>query len=191
MSINSRWNTKANDSNAVKNKSAVVVYGQTGSFVTSAFNKDLTGRIDSVISNGRIGPVAGGSQTDFNNRIQVANSNIAYNSRYEGAHQLIMFLSATIGGLANNFVKFASTKRFRSILFRETTRTINTTGLTLNAYTGQWTGTPTVLLDEFKQFGGTLSDDAAHPTRAIPGEFVVIIGDTTNPELKDYEARTG
>lgn len=191
MAINSKFNSKANDDNAVRNAGMVVVYGQTGSAVTAAYNKDLTGRIDTVISNGRVKDAAGGAQDGFSDRLQKANASISYFSRYDGDHQLITTITDTVAGLSKNFIKFAGTQRFRSILYRETRRTQQTNGLTLNAETGDWTTEPTVVLDEFKMLGGSLSDDAARPTRAIPGEFVIIIADSTNPELKDYEPRTG
>lgn len=190
--FNTKYTAKSVDANAVKNGAAVVVHGKTGdSVATYAPNKDLTGRRDTIISNGRVKDVAGGAQNAFSDMIQAANSNISYTNRYGGLHQLITTVTTTIGGLSRDFLQFAGTKRFRSILYKETRRIPYTVGLTRDYKTGEYTSTPTTYEFEFKQDGGTLSDDAAKPTRLVPGEFVVIIGDPSDPELKDYLARTG
>lgn len=190
MALNTRYNDKAKEENPIHNAGMVIVYGKVQGPVTAAYSSDLTGRQETVISNGRVRPpVSIGEQGAHNAMTAKANDSITYGATYEGAHQLITTITDTIGGLSKTQLQNAGTTRSPSILLREDHRTIRKNGLIRDYATGEFTTEPEVTLDEYKGLGGTKTDDAAHPTLAVPGEFVVIIGNPDSPELRDYEAR--
>ena len=69
------------------------------------------------------------------------------------------------------------------------TRRIVTAGW--NYVTGKPLTSPTVNEDEYKNLdSGTYTDQAAHPSRAVPGEFVYMFGGK-RVQLDNYKAKTG
>lgn len=64
-----------------------------------------------------------------------------------------------------------------------------------NSYSGSWSTTPTTATDPFWDIDGdatssTSTDEAASPTRAVPGELAYKLGQPV-PVLADYSAKNG
>lgn len=107
------------------------------------------------------------------------------------AGQFVMMRYGFIGGSSTNFLNSgAADFGRRSIHYKEGIRTRKVVTAGWNYVTGQPLTTPSMSNDSFGQ------DDAARPTRAIPGEFVFTdrglakSGALAVPLVTDYPAKT-
>lgn len=178
------------EANSIKNNGSTVVYGNTsrvgfntpGNSVVSA----LKNRCNSIPA----GPYTAGEQGDYTHNVAKAISSASHYGTQTARQFIINGYSSYVAGSANSILSKSGGMNQRvSIHARETIRSLKTYGAVLNILTGQYTTTLGSQLDEFKQLGGTLSDDAAHPTLEIPGEFVVKYGARNDPQMKDYSER--
>jgi hypothetical protein len=138
------------------------------------------------------GPWTVGEQGDRNHRTaKISTSSSRFGSQVAGKY-IINLVTREIAGLSDTRLLGAGIQnRTGSNTLRESVRSKRTSGATFNGYTGQYTAFVDTQLDEYKMLGGTLSDNAARPTLSIPGEFVVLYGIKSDPQLKDYRAVTG
>jgi hypothetical protein len=109
--------------------------------------------------------------------------------------------SSLAGGVANTFLTHAAddASNARSIHRQEKVTTTRTSTAIRagywNTYTGQWSTPPTTATDNFWDIANdttsaTSTDEAATPTRAVPGELTYKLGNPA-PVSVDYKAKTG
>lgn len=175
---------KAVSGNNYKNNGCTILFGGTATAATvNSVGKEITGYprssgtqwstamnyVDDVISGARLGRMG------------------------EGEY-IILGVTALIAGAANTFLQKAGGQLAgrRSINFIESIRTtkILTTG-GWNYQTGAAVS-PTASNDTFKNIRGSGNvDDAAHPTRSAPGEWVFLESFVTWADnYQDYQAKT-
>ena len=115
----------------------------------------------------------------------ISASTIAYNN----SSPIGMRVSSTVSGQANTILRSGALvpSQTRSIHKRESFKVSRiATAIRanyFNRYTGLWTTSPTSTTDS------PGSDNAATPTRAIPGELVYKLGQPV-PIMADYSAKT-
>lgn len=120
---------------------------------------------------------------------------------YDNATPTAVKITTTLSGTSNDFLRSGAgdPSSNRSINKLETVRTLRTTTAIRNnkwnEYSGEWeAGFPTGVVDEFWDVAAstgsaTSTDQAAAPTRAVPGELVYLQGSVV-PKLDDYKAKT-
>lgn len=109
--------------------------------------------------------------------------------------------SSLAGGVSKDFLTHSAddTANARSIHRQEKVTTTRTASAIRagywNIYTGKWTTNPTTATDPFWDVANdttssTSTDEAATPTRGVPGELTYKLGNPT-PVSVDYKAKTG
>jgi len=102
-------------------------------------------------------------------------------------------VTTTISRVANTLLQSGASdfNKIRSIHFSESIRTLLQVTAGWNFVTGQFLTDPGVQLDVWHTPGpGTIPDDAARPTRAVPGEFTFMEGGKL-PVDHEYEEKHG
>jgi hypothetical protein len=121
----------------------------------------------------------------------------AYNNNRPTAVKLTTTLA---GSVSNTFLRSGASDlgSRRSIHRQEKVRTTRTTTAIRagywNIYTGTWSTTPTTAVDNFWDIANdttssTSTDQAATPTRSVPGELTYKLGQPS-PVSVDYPAKT-
>lgn len=156
-----------------------------GGASTGGGTSTANSRLD-VIRTTRTQPTFGGSVvidgSDTNESISA--STIAYNN----SQPIGIRVSSTVSGQANTILRSGALvpSQTRSIHKRESFKVSRiATAIRanyFNRYTGLWTTSPTSTTDS------PGSDNAATPTRAIPGELVYKLGQPV-PVMADYSAK--
>lgn len=173
--------------NLVKDNGGTV-YGRTsltGSAMTAKVNP---GVLVERSSNGHI-PAAG----------SVASSGLGVAKSLSGGtfgivnvgKYIILRQSTYIANVSNNAFRSGSSEagRRKPIAYIESIRTTGDRAVGWNYVTGALLSTPSVSNDTFKSIdGGAVVDQAARPTKAVPGEFVYLTASKT-PVQKDYPAK--
>lgn len=160
-----------------------------GTTSTSLDNVNVTRTVDDAFGS----TVIDGSTTDKS----LSAGTFAYNNQSPIAKRV----TDSLAGVANNaLLSGASTPRLvRSIHRQEKVRTTRyTTAIRAgywNIYSGQWSTTPTTAVDAFWDNSGnatsaTSTDQAASPSRSVPGELVYKTG-KLEPVQDDYKSKTG
>lgn len=109
--------------------------------------------------------------------------------------------SSLAGGVSNDFLTHAAddVSNARSIARQEVVTTTRTSTAiragNWNEYTGSWSTPPTTATDPFYNIANdntqaTSTDEAASPTRGVPGELTYKLGQPV-PVSVDYDAKTG
>jgi hypothetical protein len=109
--------------------------------------------------------------------------------------------SSLAGGVSNDFLTHAAddVSNARSIARQEVVTTTRTSTAIReghwNEYTGSWSTPPTTATDPFYNIANdntqaTSTDEAASPTRGVPGELTYKLGQPV-PVSVDYDAKTG
>lgn len=126
----------------------------------------------------------------------LAGGTFAYNNSSPIAMKVTSQLA---GSQANTFLRSAASdlQSRRSIHRQEKVRTTRTTTAIragyFNLYSGQWTTLPTTAVDAFWDIANdttsaTSTDEAATPTRSVPGELTYKLGQKV-PVSVDYSAK--
>jgi hypothetical protein len=120
----------------------------------------------------------------------------------ENQRGVIQRVTSTLaGGVSQDFLTHSAndTSNARSIHRQEKVTTTRTTSAIRsgywNIYTGRWTTNPTTATDNFWDIANdttsaTSTDEAATPTRSVPGELTYKLGNKV-PVSVDYKAKTG
>lgn len=120
---------------------------------------------------------------------------------YNNSRPIAVKLTTTLAGSENNtFLRSGASdlSSRRSIHRQEKVRTTRTTTAIRagywNIYTGTWSTTPTTAVDAFWDIANdttssTSTDQAASPTRSVPGELTYKLGQPS-PVSVDYSAKT-
>lgn len=178
---------KAVDANDIKHNNSTILLGNAKTSIANTPGIELIGAPSYFTIAPKSPPSTAGEVDDYNQR---TSKGLVSSSKFGSVVKnkyIIMTLTTEIAGVSKTSLYGGGSRNMRhGIAYRETRRSRQTLGKTMDAYTGQYTTTIDSQLDEFKQLGGTLSDDAARPTIAIPGEFVVHYGTKDSPLLKDY-----
>lgn len=104
---------------------------------------------------------------------------------------IILRQSTYVANVANTMFRSGSSEvgRRKPIAYIESIRTVGDRAVGWNYVTGRLLNTPTPTNDTFKSIdGGAIVDQAARPSRAVPGEFVYLTASKT-PVQKDYPAK--
>jgi hypothetical protein len=160
-----------------------------GSSSTKLDNVNVTRTVDDVFGS----TVIDGDDTNKS----LSSGTFAYNNQSPIAKKV----TTSLAGVANDVLRSgASTPRLvRSIHRQEKVRTTRyTTAVRAgywNIYSGQWSTTPTTAVDAFwdnanDTTSATSTDQAASPSRSIPGELVYKTG-KLEPVQDDYKSKTG
>jgi len=179
--------TTAVSGQPIKNDGATVLFGgniDSTNTVTNAPNKEIFS-LHTGSSGSRV-PTPGGQKPTFK-----PISAGAFASQKEGEYIIRRFTNE-IAGIASTLLNSgASDFGRRSIHLKENRRTTLMVTAGWNFATGQFLTSPTEQLDAFG------NDDAARPTRAVPGELVFHShgpaneGALSKPLLDKYKAKTG
>lgn len=175
---------------------------------TSTVNNGGTAKMNGSVSSGVVNPqsvattpvgVFASTVVDNNNADPaLSTGNFAYNNQHPVAKKVTSELS---GVIANNFLVSgaADPSNRRSIHKLEVVRTRRLTSAIrdgrFNVSTGKFdAGFPVVAVDPFYDISSnttsaTSTDDAAAPTRAVPGELVYRTG-AKMPVMDDYKKKT-
>lgn len=168
------WTRKAVNANAIKNNAAYIMNGGavTGSVTSAAFNSLHVGHGGGSILASGIDRLPAKQAGNFGKMVA-------------GVYT-IMRVSTTLAGLADTTLQTgAGNFGRRSINYNESNYTLHAVSSSWNYVTGAFlTSPPPVSNDDFG------NDNAARPTRAIPGELQYQEGSNT-PLQKDYAAKTG
>ena len=165
------------------------------------------GTSSTVLSNSALGtPDRGGvfgSTPVDNATIDYADKALSAGTfKSENQRGVIQRVTSTLaGGVSNDFLTHAAddVSNARSIARQEVVTTTRTTTAiragNWNEYSGSWTTPPTTATDPFYNIAdddtqATSTDDAASPTRSVPGELTYKLGQPT-PVNVDYKAKTG
>jgi hypothetical protein len=108
-------------------------------------------------------------------------------------------VTSSLAGVSNTFLRSGASDlgSRRSIHRQEKVRTTRTSTAiragSWNIYTGRWTSTPTTAVDAFYSISegdtsATSTDEAASPSRAVPGELTYKLGQKV-PVSVDYPAK--
>lgn len=108
--------------------------------------------------------------------------------------KFVMYLAASeLAGIPNLILRPGNSKigRSKPINYIEAFRTTQDIAAGWNYVTGALLSTPSVTNDTMKNIdGGAVVDQAAHPSRAVPGELVYLDGGRS-VVFKDYPAKNG
>ena len=115
---------------------------------------------------------------------------------------LIQRVTNTIAGVSKDFLTYAAddTPNARSIARQELVKTTDLTAKIRagkwNPFTGKFSPALSSSTDQFWSISGdalqaTSSDEAATPTRAVPGELTFQHGAASGPKSVDYSAKNG
>lgn len=187
---------------------------QNGSATTSLSTKNVGGAAINVGSSttlvdnialggsnvGAFGSVvvpASVTESDYATVASSGSTNFAYNNQ----SPIAMRYTTTIAGTGNTTLQSGADTPglIRSIHKLETVRTRRlTTAIRAggwNMYSGQFASAPTVAVDNWWDIAGgdtsaTSTDQAASPSREVPGELTYKLGQQT-PVNVDYEAKNG
>jgi hypothetical protein len=165
-----------------------VTYGSTNNNGGSVLNGGSTSVLDSVsLGYSDVGVFGSSVIEGVNAEKALSAGTFSYSNQRPTAKRLTEELA---GGVSNTTLQSGAAQPglVRSIHKLEVLRTRRlTTAIRAgewNIYTGAWANDPTVAVDSL----GT--DDAATPTRAVPGELVYKTSAPT-PVQDDYKAKTG
>lgn len=120
---------------------------------------------------------------------------------YNNTAPIAQRLTTTLSGVSNTTLRSGANDQtsLRSIHRQEKVRTTRTTTAIRagywNIYSGTWSTNPTTAVDNFWDNAGnttsaTSTDQAATPTRSVPGELVYKTG-KLSPVMDNYKAKTG
>jgi hypothetical protein len=120
---------------------------------------------------------------------------------YNNQRPIAQRSTTTISGVSNTNLRSGANDQssLRSIHRQEKVRSTRTTSAIRagywNIYSGTWSTTPTTAVDNFwdnaaATTSATSTDQAASPTRSVPGELVYKTGKLA-PVLDNYKAKTG
>ena len=189
MAISTRYYGKAVTGNRVKvNGGSVVGNTSIASTQTNITARVALGDASKRYAPGHIPGANGASGVGLAKAISSGN----YAKMTPGKY-LIYRVTTEIAGIPNVILRSGTSQigLQRPINKLEAIRTRQQRAAGWNYVTGQLLSTPSVTNDTFKSIDGTGNiDQAARPTRAIPGEFVYLTASKT-PVQKDYPARTG
>lgn len=163
---------------------ATIVFGgnkASNSFVTNVPENRL------VMSNPAMGTTIGSQViASATTGVQKTLSSGSLASMTKGKYVMVWLTTTLAGVAARQFLTPANynINRLRSIHYSESMRSRLSVTAGWNYVTGRPLTTPTVQLDSF----GT--DDAARPSRTLPGEFVIKESNKRAPSMKDYPAKT-
>lgn len=177
---------KAITGNSYKNKGATVVFGGNANTTSGPVTNVPT--LAQVVGNPAIGKSIGSQIVSGGlTGVQKALSSGSLASMTKGRYVMTWLSGGYLAGVAarslntpanyniNNIQSIHKKESYRS-------RLIVTAGW--NYTTGRPLTTPTAQLDSFG------NDDAARPSRALPGEFVIKESNKKAPSYKDYPAKT-
>lgn len=176
--------SKVISANPIKNNGGTVVWGtQTNRVVTQTFGLHKLSGYRSP-TGGVIPPLHEAALNFTGKVISAGPFGQMRTNKY-----MITKVTKEIATVANNSLFITSNNNWtRSINYKESSVENITRGMTINYFTGQYT---TALGVERDNFG---TDNAAHPTRLVPGDLVIFYGNVnggaTKPTIKAYRART-
>lgn len=173
-------------SSTVNNGGAAINVGSSSSLLSN----QALGRDDQGVFGSTVIAVASGDYAD---------PAIAGTFAYNNVEPISIKVTDTLAGSVSNdaLLSGAADANRRSIHRQETVRSTRTTTAIRagywNIYSGQWTTPPTTAVDNhFDNANDTTSvtstDEAASPSRAVPGELVYKLGQPV-PVYADYEAK--
>lgn len=168
--------------------------GQCGATIVFGGNKASTSFVTNVpanrlvMSNPAMGTTIGsqvptGGLTGCQKTLSAGN----FATMAKGKYVMVWLSGGVLAGVAaRQFLTPANynINRLDSIHKSESRRTRLSVTAGWNYVTGKPLTTPTVQLDSFG------NDDAARPTRTLPGEFVIKESNKRAPSMKDYPAKT-
>ena len=159
---------------------------------SSLLSNQSLGREDSTVFGST---VVSNATNDYANPVLDAGT-FAFNNNRPVAMKVTSTLA---GSIDNTFLRSGASDlgSRRSIHRQEKVRTTRTSTAiragSWNIYTGQWTSTPTTAVDAFYSISAgetsaTSTDEAASPSRAVPGELTYKLGQKA-PVSVDYPAK--
>lgn len=178
---------KAISANAYKNRGGTVVFGGNATTTTtSPFTNNPA--LSLTVANKAIGQTIGSQVVSGGlTGVQKALSSGDLATMAKGKYVMVWLSGGVLAGVAArqfNTPANYNINRLDSIHKKEAyrSRLIVTAGW--NYVTGRPLTTPTAQNDSFG------NDDAARPTRSIPGEFIIKESNKRAPSMKDYAAKT-
>jgi hypothetical protein len=180
--------TKPVSSASIKNDGGTVVMGGN-----KAANSRITNAPHSqIVAFPIIGQAIGSKITTASNILKKALSSGNLATMTAGKY-VMTWLSNTLAGVPTTQLKSPSNRNINNLRSIHKIESIWTTRSVLAgwSYKGKYLTAPTVAEDVFKALDGNTNniDNAANPTRALPGELVFRDG-SAEPKKLDYNERT-
>lgn len=184
--------SKAKSGQPVKDNGATVLYGgniDSSEAVTNAPDASIVGYHSGVHGSTVPGPTTQGDHPNLSTAKPLSAGSFA---KMTAGEYVMRKVSTKLAGAANTTLQSgASDFGRRSIHFNEQQVTLLQVTAGWDYVTGQFKTTPSTQVDSFGR------DDAARPTRAVPGELqytghgMAHSGSAASPTLDEYEEKTG